>query len=66
MMGCRTRAAAIWLCAILAGSVALPVAVAAQDQAEPRFEEVIADLSENNLTAEEIRTTDQFGVGRVR
>ena len=60
-MGCRTMAAAIWLCAILAaGSVALPVAVAAQDQAEPQFEEVIADLSENNLTAEEIRATNQF------
>ena len=61
MMGCRTRAAAIGLCAILAaGSVALPATVAAQDQAQPRFEEVIADLSQNNLTAEEIRATDQF------
>ena len=61
MMGCRTRAAAMWLCAILAaGSVALPVTVEAQDQAQPRFEEVIADLSQNNLTAEEIRATDQF------
>ena len=32
----------------------------AQDQAEPRFNEVIADLNENNLTAKEIRATDQF------
>ena len=29
----------------------------AQDQAEPRFDEVIADLNENNLTAKEIHAT---------
>ena len=57
----RTRSAALWLCAFLAaGSVTLPVTAGAQDTAEPRFDEVIADLNENNLTAEEIRATDRF------
>ena len=53
------RLVALWIVAILAsGSLNLPLAAHAKDKAG--FEEIIADLRDNSMSAEEIRTLDRF------
>lgn len=53
------RLLALWVCAILA-SGGLNLSVPADAKDNPGFEEIIADLRDNSMSAEEIRTLDQF------